>query len=158
MNTQFTSFSHFSQKHTAFVRRHSCKVYNSLIYMTCSDPHITLFYLVGYLKHWEWLTSSLSCAMGSTALSTGLPSKYNSWSTCPPAAAAAYIQSSRSPFFLYNEHYTKTSQLRWCPNSTTGDKIGETSYSHRVTSENKRIRTPSLTHPFKVGVIVVFYR
>ena len=67
-------------------------------------------YIMGWLKPWEWLTSSLSCVMGSTALSTGLPSKYNSWSTCPPAAAAAYIQSSRSPFFLYNEHYTKTSQ------------------------------------------------
>ena len=39
-----------------------------------------------------------------------------------------------------------------------GDKIVETLYSNRVTSENKRIHTPPLTPPFKVGVFVVFYR
>ena len=39
-----------------------------------------------------------------------------------------------------------------------GDKIVETLYLNRVTSENKRIRTPSLSPPFKVGVFVVFYR
>ena len=39
-----------------------------------------------------------------------------------------------------------------------GDKIVETLYLNRVTSENKRIRTPPLSPPFKVGVFVVFYR
>ena len=39
-----------------------------------------------------------------------------------------------------------------------GDKIVETLYLNRVTAENKRIRTPSLSPPFKVGVFVVFYR
>ena len=41
---------------------------------------------------------------------------------------------------------------------TIGDKIVETLYSTRVTSENKRIHNPPLTPPFKVGVFVVFYR
>ena len=41
---------------------------------------------------------------------------------------------------------------------TIGDKIVETLYLKRVTSENKRIRTPPLSPPFKVGVFVVFYR
>ena len=41
---------------------------------------------------------------------------------------------------------------------TIGDKIVETLYLHRVISENKRIRTPPLSPPFKVGVFVVFYR
>ena len=40
--------------------------------------------------------------------------------------------------------------------ATIGDKIVETLYSNRVTSENKRIHTPS--PPFKVEVFVVFYR
>ena len=38
---------------------------------------------------------------------------------------------------------------------TIGDKIVETLYSNRVTLENKRIRTPLLSPPFKVGVFVV---
>ena len=42
--------------------------------------------------------------------------------------------------------------------STIGDKIVETLYVNRVTSENKRIRIPPLSPPFKVGVFVVFYR
>ena len=42
--------------------------------------------------------------------------------------------------------------------STIGDKIVETLYLNRVTSENKRIPTPSLSPPFKVRVFVVFYR
>ena len=42
--------------------------------------------------------------------------------------------------------------------STIGDKIVETLYLNRVFSENKRIRTPPLSPPFKVGVFVVFYR
>ena len=41
---------------------------------------------------------------------------------------------------------------------TIGDKIVETLYSNRVTSENKRIHTPPLTPPFKFAVFVVFYR
>ena len=43
-------------------------------------------------------------------------------------------------------------------NATIGDKIVETLYLNRVFSENKRIRTPPLSPPFKVGVFVVFYR
>ena len=39
-----------------------------------------------------------------------------------------------------------------------GDTIFETLYLNRVTSENKRIHTPPLSPPFKVGVFVVFYR
>ena len=39
-----------------------------------------------------------------------------------------------------------------------GDKIVDTLYSKRVTSENKRILTPPLFPQFKVGVFVVFYR
>jgi len=39
---------------------------------------------------------------------------------------------------------------------TIADKIVETLYSNRVTSENKRIHTPPLPPPFKVGVFVVF--
>ena len=42
--------------------------------------------------------------------------------------------------------------------STIGDKIVETLFLNRVISENKRIRTPPLSPPFKVGVFVVFYR
>ena len=40
---------------------------------------------------------------------------------------------------------------------TIGDKIVDTLYSNRITLENKRIHTPSLSPPFKVGVFVVFY-
>ena len=42
--------------------------------------------------------------------------------------------------------------------ATIGDKIVETLYSNRVTSENKRIHTPQQSRPFIVGVFVVFYR
>ena len=45
-----------------------------------------------------------------------------------------------------------------CRISTIGDKIVETLYLNRVTSENKRIHTPPLSPPFNVGVFVVFYR
>ena len=41
---------------------------------------------------------------------------------------------------------------------TIGDKILETLFFNRVISANKRIRTPPLSPPFKVGVFVVFYR
>ena len=41
---------------------------------------------------------------------------------------------------------------------TVGDKIVETLYSNMLTSENKRIHTPPLSPPFKVGVFVVFCR
>ena len=37
-----------------------------------------------------------------------------------------------------------------------GDKIVETLYSNRVTSENKRIHTPPLLPPFKVRVVCCF--
>ena len=43
-------------------------------------------------------------------------------------------------------------------NLSIGDKIVETLYLNRVFSENKRIRTPPPSPPFKVGVFVVFYR
>ena len=39
---------------------------------------------------------------------------------------------------------------------TIAEKIVETLYSNRVTPENKRIYTPPLSPPFKVGVFVVF--
>ena len=53
----------------------------------------------------------------------------------------------------------KTLHFRlWDPSATVGDKIIETLYSNRVTSENKRIHTRSPSPPFKVGVFVVFYR
>ena len=39
---------------------------------------------------------------------------------------------------------------------TIGDKIVETLYSNRVTSQNNGIRTPPLSPPFKVGVFVFF--
>ena len=41
---------------------------------------------------------------------------------------------------------------------TIADKIVETLFLNRVILENKRIRTPPLSPPFKVGVFVVFYR
>ena len=41
---------------------------------------------------------------------------------------------------------------------TIGDKIVETLYSNKVTSENKRIYTPPPSSPLKVGEFVVFYR
>ena len=40
--------------------------------------------------------------------------------------------------------------------ATIGDKIVETLYSNRVTSEKIRIHTPSLSPPFKVGMFLVF--
>ena len=42
--------------------------------------------------------------------------------------------------------------------ATIGDKIVEKLYSNSIYSENKRIHTPPLPPPFKVGVFVVFYR
>ena len=42
--------------------------------------------------------------------------------------------------------------------TTICDKIVETLFLNRVISENKRICTPPLSPPFKVGVFVVFYR
>ena len=42
--------------------------------------------------------------------------------------------------------------------STIGDKNVETLYSNRVTSENKKIHTPSPSPLFKVGAFVVFYK
>ena len=42
--------------------------------------------------------------------------------------------------------------------ATIGDKIVEIFFFNRVILENKRICTPPLSPPFKVGVFVVFYR
>ena len=52
--------------------------------------------------------------------------------------------------------FSETAQFHF--ETTIGDKIVETLYLTRVTSENKRICTPPLSPPFKVGVFVVFYR
>ena len=41
---------------------------------------------------------------------------------------------------------------------TISDKIVQTLFFSRVISENKRIRNPPLSPPFKVGVFVAFYR
>ena len=41
---------------------------------------------------------------------------------------------------------------------TIHDKAVESLFLNRIISENKRIRTPPLSPPFKVGVFVVFYR
>ena len=41
---------------------------------------------------------------------------------------------------------------------TISDKIVQTLFFNRVISENKRIRTPPLSPPFKVEVFVAFYR
>ena len=42
--------------------------------------------------------------------------------------------------------------------ATIGDKIVETLYSNRVTSENKKFPHPFPSPPFKVRVFVIFYR
>ena len=55
----------------------------------------------------------------------------------------------RAPKCCFGDKHRKT---------TIGDKIVETLYLDRVISENKRILTPPLSPPFKVGVFVVFYR
>ena len=41
--------------------------------------------------------------------------------------------------------------------ANVGEKIVKTLFSNRVTSENKRIHTPPLSAPFKVGVFDAFY-
>ena len=41
--------------------------------------------------------------------------------------------------------------------TTIGDKMFETLYANRVTSENKRIHTPLSCPPLKGGVFVVFH-
>ena len=41
---------------------------------------------------------------------------------------------------------------------TIGDKIVDTLSSNGITSENKTIRTPLPSRPFKVGVFLVFNR
>ena len=41
--------------------------------------------------------------------------------------------------------------------ANVGEKIVKTLFSNRVTSENKRIHTPPLSVPFKVGVFDAFY-
>ena len=41
---------------------------------------------------------------------------------------------------------------------TIGDKTVETLYSNKITTENKRIYSPPLSPPFKLGMFVIFYR
>ena len=65
---------------------------------------------------------------------------------------------SRSRFSRLLADFRIESANNVCVQATIGDKIVETLYLNRVTSENKRIRTPPLSPPFKVGVFVVFYR
>ena len=59
---------------------------------------------------------------------------------------------------LYFLDFSFKSYKVYAVKPTIGDKIVETLYLNRVTSENKRIRTPPLSPPFKVGMFVVFYR
>ena len=61
-------------------------------------------------------------------------------------------------FFPYAPSTISKEKQRACEQATIGDKIVETLYLNRVISENNRIRTPPLSPPFKVGVLVVFYR
>ena len=49
-------------------------------------------------------------------------------------------------------------RLKFFTYNNIGDKIVETLFLNKVISQNKRIRTPPLSPPFKVGVFVVFYR
>ena len=49
--------------------------------------------------------------------------------------------------------YMKVLEIR----ANVGEKIVKTLFSNRVTSENKRIHTPPLSVPFKVGVFDAFY-
>ena len=48
-------------------------------------------------------------------------------------------------------------RLKFFTYNNIGDKIVETLFLNKVISQNKRIRTPPLSPPFKVGVFVVFY-
>ena len=73
-----------------------------------------------------------------------------------PSYTAAYTISGMHKKVMV-PHLSRTVPIfQWI--HTIGDKIVETLYLTRVTSENKRIRTPPLSPPFKVGVFVVFYR
>ena len=53
---------------------------------------------------------------------------------------------------------TRRNDFSFLLHATIGGKSVETLYLNGVTSDNKRIRTPPLSPPFKVGVFVVFYR
>ena len=157
MNTQFTSFSHFSQKHNAFVRRHSCKVYNSFSLILTKHLHcrvIKMFRMTHlFIVLCHGIHSFIHRFTKQIQLMINLSS--SSSSGIHPIKSFAFFPLQ---WTLYRDKSALIIKLRWCPSSTIGDKIVETSYSHRVTSENKRICTPPLTPPFKVGVIVVFYR
>ena len=59
---------------------------------------------------------------------------------------------------LYIEDSLRLNSKQHSRVTTIGDKIVATLYLNRVISEKKRIRTPPLSPPFKVGVLVVFYR
>ena len=63
--------------------------------------------------------------------------------------AMSKMEAIVSSFALQN---TPTLQL------TIGDKIVETLSSNGITSENKTVRTPPPSRPFKVGVFLVFNR
>ena len=63
--------------------------------------------------------------------------------------AMSKMEAIVSSFALQN---TLTLQL------TIGDKIVETLSSNGITSENKTVRTPPPSRPFKVGVFLVFNR
>ena len=71
-----------------------------------------------------------------------------------PALCYLYFSYSYRIFRIRNI----CDQANYDAEGTIGDKIVETLYSNRVTSENKRIRTPPLSPAFKVGVCVIFYR
>ena len=49
--------------------------------------------------------------------------------------------------------YMKVLEIR----ANVGEKIVKTLFSNGVTSENKRIHTPPLSAPFKVGVFDAFF-
>ena len=68
--------------------------------------------------------------------------------------SSSFLPHVREEWWRNDDERLRTSAQE----ATIGDKIVETLYVKRVTSENKRTRTPPLSTPFKVGVFVVFYR
>ena len=79
------------------------------------------------------------------------------WLQCRKQTTSQGLSNDR----ILGRHYQWHRNLVLCRGemgTTIGDKIVETLYLNRVTSESKRIRTPPLSPLFKVGVFVVFYR
>ena len=76
--------------------------------------------------------------------------KSNTTNKKPPGVLHSNI---KNVFNYLSKGCTATFEIQ-----TIGDKIVETLFLNRVISENKRICTPRLSPPFKVGVFVVFYR